>query len=106
MHAWRNWLSGNALDITDPCLKSESRIEMTRCIHIELSCVQENLDKRPTMVVVLLMLNNGFICLSRPSKPAFYINGVYSQISRQSIAYNSIVHDPNDVYSISELDPR
>ncbi|XP_038894834.1 putative receptor-like protein kinase At4g00960 [Benincasa hispida] len=103
-YAWRNWQSGNALDIVDPCLKSGSKIEMARCIHIGLLCVQENPLERPTMTTVLLMLNSGSITLPRPSQPAFFINSTCSQMSPQFEDHSS-THDSNEL-SITELYPR
>ncbi|CAK9327357.1 unnamed protein product [Citrullus colocynthis] len=103
-YAWRNWQSGNALDIIDPCLKSGSRIETARCIHVGLLCVQENPLERPTMTTVLLMLNSGSVTLPRPSQPAFFIDSACCQMSRQFEDHSS-THDPNDL-SITELCPR
>ncbi|KAL0535154.1 hypothetical protein IC582_029477 [Cucumis melo] len=103
-HAWRSWQSGNSLDIVDPCLKSGSKIEMARCIHVGLLCVQENPLERPTMTTVLLMLNSGSTTLPRPSEPAFFINSNYSKMSEQFVDHSS-TQDVNEL-SITELYPR
>jgi hypothetical protein len=55
-------------------LRANSTIEMLRCIHIGLLCVQDNVANRPTMASVLLMLNDDSITLSVPKKPAFLID--------------------------------
>jgi hypothetical protein len=55
-------------------LRANSTIEMLRCIHIGLLCVQDNVANRPTMASVLLMLNDDSITLSIPKKPAFLID--------------------------------
>ncbi|KAB5534157.1 hypothetical protein DKX38_017243 [Salix brachista] len=73
-HAWRNWREGTAHDIIDPVLSSGSAIEMKRCIHIGLLCVQENAADRPTMASVVLMLSNSSLTLQIPSQPAFLMS--------------------------------
>jgi hypothetical protein len=55
-------------------LRANSTIEMLRCIHIGLLCVQDNVANRPTMASVLLMLNDDSITLSVPKKPAFLMD--------------------------------
>ncbi|KAI9128015.1 hypothetical protein K1719_001008 [Acacia pycnantha] len=47
---------------------------MTRCIHIGLLCVQENIGDRPTMANVALMLSSHSLSLSLPSQPPFLMN--------------------------------
>ncbi|CAI0468111.1 unnamed protein product [Linum tenue] len=47
--------------------------EIARCIHIGLLCVQENVNDRPTMASVALMLSSHAVTLPLPSKPAFFI---------------------------------
>ncbi|KAF5189233.1 Cysteine-rich receptor-like protein kinase [Thalictrum thalictroides] len=56
----------------DPTLQdSFTGNEVTRCIHIGLLCVQENLEDRPTMSSVVLMLNSYSLTLESPKAPAF-----------------------------------
>ena len=59
----------------DPTLKtgSGSLRDIIRCIHIGLLCVQENVNDRPTMASVVLMLNSFSLTLSMPSEPAFFM---------------------------------
>ncbi|XP_022927524.1 putative receptor-like protein kinase At4g00960 [Cucurbita moschata] len=102
--AWRSWGNGNALDIVDPCLRNGSRMEMGRCIHIGLLCVQANLGARPTMSTVLLMLNNGSFSLPTPSQPAFFVNSAASRMRGQSQGHNET--QGLNYMSISELYPR
>lgn len=85
-------------------MKSGSKIEMARCIHVGLLCVQENPLERPTMTTVLLMLNSGSTTLPRPSEPAFFINSNYSKMSEQFVDHSS-TQDVNEL-SITELYPR
>ena len=53
---------------------SYSRAEVIRCIHIGLSCVQEDPALRPTMQTIVLMLNSHSITLATPERPAGYIH--------------------------------
>ena len=59
----------------DPTLKtgSGSLRDIIRCIHIGLLCVQENVNDRPTMASVVLMLNSFSLTLSMPLEPAFFM---------------------------------
>ncbi|KAK1368437.1 Cysteine-rich RLK 10 [Heracleum sosnowskyi] len=58
-YAWRLWRDGTPLELVDPVLSySYSRNEVIRCIYIGLLCVQEDVDSRPSMNTVVLMLNN------------------------------------------------
>lgn len=58
---WDHWQKGIPLEITDTLLLlSGSRglqdMELLKCVHIGLLCVQENPADRPTMLSVLVML--------------------------------------------------
>ncbi|KAK7357558.1 hypothetical protein VNO80_16848 [Phaseolus coccineus] len=71
---WRNWKDGTIANIVDPTLINGSQNEIMRCIHIGLLCVQENMDARPTMTSVMLMLNSYSLTLPVPSEPAFVVD--------------------------------
>ncbi|XP_076910123.1 cysteine-rich receptor-like protein kinase 10 [Bidens hawaiensis] len=73
--AWKSWKNGTGPDIIDPTLKSGSSSlrNIVRSIHIGLLCVQDNVNDRPTMASVVLMLNSSSITLSLPSEPAFFM---------------------------------
>ncbi|EXC56452.1 hypothetical protein L484_000344 [Morus notabilis] len=60
-----------------------------RCIHIGLLCVQENVEQRPTMNSVVLMLTSHSMTLPVPSRPAFFM-------------YNSTVAGSNSKETESE----
>ncbi|KAJ9168973.1 hypothetical protein P3X46_020445 [Hevea brasiliensis] len=70
-HVWELWSEGRALELIDSSLE-ESYIphEVSRCIQIGLLCVQEDAMDRPTMLVVVLMLNSE-MALPSPKQPAF-----------------------------------
>ncbi|CAB4314020.1 unnamed protein product [Prunus armeniaca] len=87
--AWRSWREGTASNLIDPTLKTGSRNEIMRCIHIGLLCVQENVADRPTMASVILMMNSYSFTLPLPSQPAFYLHrSIASDMSLRS-EYNS-----------------
>ncbi|MFQ6657772.1 hypothetical protein Gotur_027313, partial [Gossypium turneri] len=111
-HAWRNWREGTPLEVVDPILRDGSRSEIMRCIHLGLLCVQDNIDSRPTMASVVLMLSSYSISLPVPSRPAFSMHSTMetetmsqsSSLSNQS-KRETIQVSVNEA-SISELDPR
>ncbi|KAK7843755.1 cysteine-rich receptor-like protein kinase 10 [Quercus suber] len=73
-HAWKHWKGRTSLELLDPTIRdSYSRIEVNKCIHIALLCVQENPAKRPTMDSIILMLNSNSVTLSSPQRPAFFL---------------------------------
>ncbi|ONI02217.1 hypothetical protein PRUPE_6G184500 [Prunus persica] len=86
--AWRSWREGTSSNLIDPTLKTGSRNEIMRCIHIGLLCVQENVADRPTMASVILMMNSYSFTLPVPSQPAFYLHSIGSDMSLGS-EYNS-----------------
>ncbi|KAH7569082.1 hypothetical protein JRO89_XS06G0102000 [Xanthoceras sorbifolium] len=109
-YAWKNWKGGTALNLIDPTLSVGSSSDIMRCIHIGLLCVQENVENRPTMASVVLMLTSSSLALPLPSKPAFYVRTTKqpdsspSSMSDQSRS-SSVPFSMNDV-SITQLDPR
>ncbi|KAI5330963.1 hypothetical protein L3X38_021089 [Prunus dulcis] len=72
-YAWRNWKNDTVANIMDPKLTTGLGIEMMRCIHIGLLCVQENVASRPSMASVVSMLNSHSVTLSLPSRPPYYL---------------------------------
>ncbi|KAL5772972.1 hypothetical protein ACOSQ2_012896 [Xanthoceras sorbifolium] len=116
-YAWKLWRDGTALNLVDPTLRSSSRTEMIRCIHIGLLCVQENAADRPTMASVVLMLNSYSVTLSVLSEPAFFMHSSVESDMLSSQDHNSRATgfsqskskveplSANDV-SITELYPR
>ncbi|CAI0407077.1 unnamed protein product [Linum tenue] len=120
--AWKNWRNGTCTNLVDPSLGNNvPGAEVARCIHIGLLCVQENVNDRPTMAAVALMLSSHSVTLPLPSKPAFFIHnstttggGSSSSTSRGGITDHNGGSSPpaealplsrNEV-SVSELYPR
>ncbi|KAH7569092.1 hypothetical protein JRO89_XS06G0104200 [Xanthoceras sorbifolium] len=87
--AWKLWRDGTVLNLVDSTLRSSSRTEMIRCIHIGLLCVQENAADRPTMASLVLMLNSYSVTFPVPSKPAFFMHSSIESDMLSSQDYNS-----------------
>ncbi|KAK3024964.1 hypothetical protein RJ639_042771 [Escallonia herrerae] len=118
-YAWKNWREGKSSNLIDPILKAESGSlhHITRCIHIGLLCVQENVASRPTIASVDRVLTSFSITLHVPSEPAFFIhNSVDPEFSLpreyssgakdSSISTSKSAHFSKNEASISELYPR
>ncbi|XP_059661433.1 cysteine-rich receptor-like protein kinase 10 isoform X1 [Cornus florida] len=71
--AWKHWKNGTSMELLDPILAdSNSRNEVIRCIHIGLLCVQEDVDARPSMASVVVMLNSYSVTLKLPHHPPIF----------------------------------
>lgn len=55
-------------------LRHSSITEVMRCIHSGLLCLQEFVTDRPTMGMIVLMLNSYSITLPVPSQLAFFMH--------------------------------
>ncbi|KAK8368363.1 hypothetical protein V6Z12_A01G035600 [Gossypium hirsutum] len=74
--AWKLWNEGNIWGLVDKVIsesKSDSKNEkeIWRCIHVGLLCVQEYAKDRPTMPIIVSMLNSEILDLNTPKQPAF-----------------------------------
>ena len=103
LQAWKNWREGTISNI-DPTLSDSPITEILRCIHIGLLCVQENVDDRPNMASIGLMMNSNSIALPHPTQPPSFMrtNVISATLLQQdngsNITYNKV--------SITELYPR
>ncbi|XP_059661548.1 cysteine-rich receptor-like protein kinase 15 isoform X2 [Cornus florida] len=76
-YAWRLWNEDRELEIIDPLLtESCPMVEVVRCIHIALLCVQEDPADRPTMSSVVVLLGSESLTLPEPRQPAFSVGRV------------------------------
>ncbi|KAL3740529.1 hypothetical protein ACJRO7_021761 [Eucalyptus globulus] len=100
-YIWKNWREGSLSNIIDPSIISGSSIEIVRCIHIGLLCVQENMISRPTMSSVLLMLNSHSVTLQVPSRPTFYLHSSIESDMPSMQDYNLRVFDVEESRSKS-----
>ncbi|KAK4545385.1 hypothetical protein RGQ29_032953, partial [Quercus rubra] len=106
-NVWKNWREGTASHIIDPTLKDSPISEIMRCIHIGLLSVQESKTDRPTMAMIVLMLNSYSMTLPVPSQPAFFMHSnIESDISRSDHSKSSYVQHSANECSITEQDPR
>nr|GMD83087.1 cysteine-rich receptor-like protein kinase 25 [Ipomoea batatas] len=76
-YAWKHWREDRALDMVDQSLGGlYSRNEVIQCINVGLLCVQEEVDERPTMANVVLMLNSFPATRRALNPPAFFSGGI------------------------------
>ncbi|KAM3287025.1 hypothetical protein P3S67_020455 [Capsicum chacoense] len=79
-YAWRMWTEGTPLVLVDSSLEdTSSMLEISRCIHVSLLCIQQSPDDRPNMSAVVLMLN-GESTLPQPKQPGFLRDVIPSEI--------------------------
>ncbi|XP_024196128.1 G-type lectin S-receptor-like serine/threonine-protein kinase At1g61500 [Rosa chinensis] len=58
-YAWNLWNEGRGLELVDEILgNSYSSLEVFKCVHIGLLCVQDNAVDRPTIADIALMLTS------------------------------------------------
>ncbi|KAK3035109.1 hypothetical protein RJ639_032611 [Escallonia herrerae] len=88
--AWQLRNEGHELEFVDPLLTEQCpTLEVLRCIHIALLCVQEDPAERPTMSNVVVLLGSESIALPEPSKPAFSVGRAAHHIDQ------SVPEDPS-----------
>ncbi|KAI3432998.1 uncharacterized protein J3R85_007433 [Psidium guajava] len=73
---WKHWSNRTPSEAVDPALSNAYSVnEVIRCMHIGLLCVQDDTEDRPTMDLVILMLNSESISIPVPQKPSFFFPG-------------------------------
>ncbi|XP_058736911.1 G-type lectin S-receptor-like serine/threonine-protein kinase At1g11300 isoform X1 [Vicia villosa] len=102
---WIQWTEDNILPVIDPGIYNHIHYKsVSRSIHIGLLCVQEFSIDRPTMAVVISMLNSEIVNLPPPKKPAFVLRqNMLSTVSSEEC--NDGLHSINLV-SISDIHGR
>ncbi|KAF9672898.1 hypothetical protein SADUNF_Sadunf11G0092300 [Salix dunnii] len=71
--AWILWTKGAQLDLIDECLSDlHISVEVLRCIHVALLCVQQRPEDKPTMSSVVVMLGSENQ-LPQPKQPGFFM---------------------------------
>ncbi|XP_044462486.1 G-type lectin S-receptor-like serine/threonine-protein kinase At1g11300 [Mangifera indica] len=86
-YAWKLWNENNIVNFIDPVISGPCyELEIIRCIHVGLLCVQEFVKDRPNMSTVLSMLSSEIVDLPPPKQPAFTVrqNASDSELGRQS----------------------
>ncbi|KAL0012589.1 hypothetical protein SO802_007697 [Lithocarpus litseifolius] len=70
--AWKLWNNNNIMAFVDPTIWDPCfPMEMFRCIHVGLLCVQELARDRPTISTIISMLSSDIVDLPFPKQPAF-----------------------------------
>lgn len=102
---------GLPVEFVDPMIRDScSYHEAMRCIHLGLLCVQESVDKRPTMATIVLMLDSHSVTLPVPEHPTFVTksrseSSIAKDIGSDQSSNKSTPWSVNDV-SITEFHPR
>ena len=72
--AWRLWTDNKLLDLMDETLRDTCIADQfVKCLNIGLLCVQDEPSDRPTMSIVIKMLDGETVNLPTPKQPAFFI---------------------------------
>ncbi|KAL1537439.1 non-specific serine/threonine protein kinase [Salvia divinorum] len=76
-HVWKLWNADNVGGVIDRRISgSKERVEVMRCIHIGLLCVEASPSDRPSVSAVLSMLRSEVIELTDPKQPALSVRPV------------------------------
>ncbi|CAL5062403.1 unnamed protein product [Urochloa decumbens] len=70
-YAWKLWKVGEWCQLVC-CRIGENRKAIERCIQVALLCVQESAEDRPSMDLVVSMLNSENVSLPKPKQPAYF----------------------------------
>ncbi|XP_040378033.1 putative receptor-like protein kinase At4g00960 isoform X2 [Oryza brachyantha] len=71
-YVWDHWSKGTPSEAMDEWLQRQAPvIEVLKCLHLGLLCIQENPVDRPTMLKVLIMLHGDASSFESLSRPAF-----------------------------------
>lgn len=98
-YAWKQWMNGTPLALVDPSVAEFcAREEVIRSIHIGLLCAQGDVEERPKMATVVLMLNSSSHTMPTPHPPAFFVPSRREQLEADEGSVNEA--------SNTELDPR
>ena len=95
-----NWSEGTISNLIDPTLSDSPTTEILRCIHIVLLCVQENVDDRPNMASISLMMNRNYVT----TQPASFMRS--NVILATSLQRDIDSYITNNEVSITDLQPR
>ena len=111
--AWKQWRDGTPLSLLDPSMgDSYDRKEVIQSIHLGLLCVQDDVEQRPNMATVVLMLNSYSVTLPNPNPPAFFDRSRTQSIPKElpesdkSTSSKSVPGPAIDDASITQVYPR
>ncbi|KAL6990886.1 hypothetical protein U1Q18_009007, partial [Sarracenia purpurea var. burkii] len=96
---WSLWKEDQTLDLVDSAVSRDSypALEVMRCIHIGLLCVQEFATDRPNMSDVAFMLCNESAALPSPKQPAFIFKRPIAGTNSSSTIAGGTSTSGNDV---------
>jgi len=102
--AWKLWNEGDIAAVVDPAISDPCvEVEIFRCIHIGLLCVQELAKDRPAVSTIISMLNSEIVDLPTPKKPAFVER--QTSLGTEAITQSQKINSINNV-TISDLKGR
>ncbi|KAL4625486.1 hypothetical protein ACB092_05G029900 [Castanea dentata] len=79
--AWKLWKDDNIMALVDPAIWDACfQMDILKCIHVGLLCVQELARDRPNVSTVILMLKSEILDLPTPKQPAFMERQIASNI--------------------------
>ncbi|CAN6355914.1 unnamed protein product [Urochloa humidicola] len=71
-YAWEMWSAGKSMELIDPSLHDEPRMdELLRCIQIALLCIEPRQEDRPNMPDVILMLSSDSVRIPTPKRRGY-----------------------------------
>ncbi|KAL4601693.1 hypothetical protein ACB092_10G000100 [Castanea dentata] len=90
--AWKLWNANNIMALIDPMISEPCfEMEILRCIHVGLLCVQDFSEDRPNVSVVISMLKSEIVDLPHPKQPAFTERKIaLNRDSSQSCSINNV----------------
>ncbi|XP_075664806.1 G-type lectin S-receptor-like serine/threonine-protein kinase At1g11300 [Castanea sativa] len=95
-HAWKLWKADNIGALIDPIIFEPCyEMEILRCIHVGLLCVQEFAKDRPTVSTVISMLKSEIVDLPHPNQPPFTerqigLDTESSKLSQKKCSVNNV----------------
>ncbi|XP_059436917.1 G-type lectin S-receptor-like serine/threonine-protein kinase At1g11330 [Corylus avellana] len=95
--AWKMWNANNIVALKDPMIREPCfEMEILRCIHVGLLCVQEFAEDRSSVSIVIFMLKSETLDLPQPKQPAFIerriaLDAGSSQHSLSKCSVNNVI---------------
>ncbi|KAL4625473.1 hypothetical protein ACB092_05G028700 [Castanea dentata] len=79
--AWKLWNNDNIMALVDPTIRDPCfQMDISKCIHVGLLCVQELARDRPTVSTVISMLKSEILDMPTPKQPAFMERQIVSNL--------------------------
>ncbi|KAM4110796.1 hypothetical protein ACJW30_05G019200 [Castanea mollissima] len=79
--AWKLWNNDNIMALVDPTIWDPCfQMDISKCIHVGLLCVQELARDRPNVSTVISMLKSEILDMPTPKQPAFMERQIVSNL--------------------------